>query len=392
MLVFLMGIGVCLAPWEFMMWRSGECLPTEWVVEQQIHDPELVTGRAVFTYQGSLYKYLSLQKRAPSIWVIGSSRAMQFRSMMFNPFEKDFYNAGGIFHNLLDLEFFARKFKEGELTPPRMILLTIDPWWLKQSAHKESSRLAKLHSENGRLYPALRDQFFAFRDYLEKPVVSLRVFNLFDSLRMRQYPYNASGLRPILTGDGFRYDGSRLYAKNIQSFIKQPKYQEVRGFNQEAAEEKGRFKPTEGLSSQYLERLLKSIRVFASQRIEIHTLFPPVSNEIQTILKKADSRNSESRHWWFECTDTAAKKIREEGIPCKVVSSPADFGLDDRVMIDGIHPSEVFVAHILKDLINQSPEDSILHQINATNIDALLQRQETIPVSFMFEGVETFSL
>jgi hypothetical protein len=86
----LIGVMVLFPTW--VVWRSGELLPDQTLVNLQ-KDPNapVLVGNAYSSFR--YYKILSMIDRRPKVAVLGSSRTGLFRSKFFKHFD-DFYNAG----------------------------------------------------------------------------------------------------------------------------------------------------------------------------------------------------------------------------------------------------------------------------------------------------------
>src|SRR4051812_30562869 len=94
MFLFPMLLAVALI-FEVALFQIGEVIPEKFVAAKQ----HAITGESVY-YRGYFsqsvgYKLSALRALRPKIVVVGNSRSMQVRSIMFSPLEDEFYNAGG---------------------------------------------------------------------------------------------------------------------------------------------------------------------------------------------------------------------------------------------------------------------------------------------------------
>src|SRR5438128_5735591 len=81
---------------EVVMWRTGETMPIEAVLEAQDRDPEVLFMRKYLDELPRQYRYQRLEKNQPKVIALGSSRVLEFRAEMFGEDGPRFVNAGGL--------------------------------------------------------------------------------------------------------------------------------------------------------------------------------------------------------------------------------------------------------------------------------------------------------
>src|SRR4051812_12293983 len=119
---------------EMAMYRTRDSWPIEKVLAAEENLPgESIWGRANFSQQYNLSKSAMIRRRNPRIVALGSSRVMEFRALMFHPFEASFYNGGGLIQTVNDLAAYTRQVKEGSMPRPQVIIIGIDPWWMSEA-------------------------------------------------------------------------------------------------------------------------------------------------------------------------------------------------------------------------------------------------------------------
>jgi len=132
LILFLFPLFLIVAAIETVWWRAGDAWPVELALGTQLSNAdETLYGRGYFSQQFGIYKLAGIRHKSPKILAIGSSRVMQIRDFMFRPLDKDFYNAGGLLLNAFDLSWLANAFYNRDLPVPKVLIVGIDPWWLR---------------------------------------------------------------------------------------------------------------------------------------------------------------------------------------------------------------------------------------------------------------------
>lgn len=118
--------------------------------------------------------------------------------------------------------------------------------------------------------------------------------------------------------------------------------------------------------------------------IEVFVFLPPFSNEVTEEISQSD----ELKKWWEDYWDIVPKILTTQGFKVLVVRNPSILGLDDRYMLDGFHPSEVFVAVMLLDWLENVSSSSMLSSIDLGHLKSLLNNSGVLPVGFGCEVSE----
>ncbi|MDH5588347.1 MAG: hypothetical protein OEZ05_17160, partial [Nitrospirota bacterium] len=169
---FLRQIFIFLSPFimiglalEFALWKTGDLWPSQYALtHQQQSTNESIYGPRFFSNQFNIFKLAGIRYRHASILSIGSSRVMQIRDIMFHPLEKEFYNAGGLLRNPFDLDAFATLIAREELPLPKVLIVGIDPWWLR--THYNSGNTTWLNDWDERF--SFAGHIEVFRQILKK--------------------------------------------------------------------------------------------------------------------------------------------------------------------------------------------------------------------------------
>lgn len=183
-------IVICVAGLEYLAWHIGETVPMSTIAQWQSDGPDRMwrggDGRSYLTYKVARVRVLK-----PEVIVLGASRATAFRSGPFLPYS--FYNAG------ITAWTFDQYRRFLELTvsddyAPKVLIFSFDYW----------------------MFSPTFEQYWVNRFY-EKPPSHLEAYKLVvDQLwktprvliARLQFTGQLRGLYAMLSGDGFRADGS----------------------------------------------------------------------------------------------------------------------------------------------------------------------------------------
>jgi hypothetical protein len=375
-ILFLLPLLLIVAIIELVWWRAGDAWPVEKaLVAQQDNADETLYGRWYFSQQFGLYKLTGTRHKRPTILVVGSSRVMQIRDFMFTPLDGHFYNAGGMLRNAFDLGWLAKAFEKRDLPTPEVIIVGLDPWWLRANRGLKT-------------WLTDEDEAFSFIAHYE----AMRgignrwsIGDLVDSLvlpsKSPYYNYHAIGSAARKHGHGFRKDGSRQYSpKMLLEYLKNPKY--VDRENPPAINRiqqlRSQFTVPVFVDAERVQIMLKSLLLMQEIGIEVYALMPPLSSEVF----KALDESVELRAWWQYYKNDFAELLRTNGISVIPVAPPTCLGLSDLYMIDGFHASEVYMAHIIKALVENAHGSSYLKKVSIENLS---DRIKSAPIPLAFE-------
>jgi hypothetical protein len=367
---------------ELAMYRTGDSWPISKVIAaQEATNGESLLGRGYFSQQYNLSKSEMVKQRRPRILALGSSRVMEFRALMFHPYENDFYNGGGMIQNVNDLAAYARLVRDGKLPKPQVVIVGIDPWWVSE-ATDSPTKPSWLEDEV--------DAVYKFSSHVEGARSLLRTGKSNFPWRVAfgnqhrespQYRYPSFGITAIASGIGERYsDGSFLYTSSLTDFIKHPVYHE-RLTPPVLDQVKGTFflfAPSSRVERVRAEMLVQSLVMLKTMGIEVYAFEPPFVSEVKQALDESQPLAT----FWTEYKESLPAQLEQAGIHCLLVAAPKDYGLDDRYMLDGIHPGEVFDSYIVESLVKQAPRGSLLAALDLDSLKALRQKEGVIPLSF----------
>ncbi len=361
---------------EWLLWQCGETWPVSRVVRVQQESPTpVIYSRNLLSQQFGIYKLESIRRRAPQIVAVGSSRMMQFRDFMFAPLEKSFYNAGGMIQSVEDYAAFADLIFQDRVPAPEIVAVGIDPWWIKRDHERNTATwLAETddayqfaaHIVALRTIVTKKVHFQAFRSTLEK---SLNSGSAQDTI----------GIAAATRDNGFRRDGSWQYSRDTisnwvrdKAFVDREKPPVVERIRRQIYQ----FTPPLAFDQQKALTLLEATDKLLAKGVEVWACVPPFSDESSRAIAGEPAFDD-----LFNGYQRMIAKLRSRGAHVVTQEMLDSFQLPDRYMIDGFHPGELYSAHMVLAMTEQSAEGSLLRQVDS----ALLQeRLETAEMPLMF--------
>ncbi len=373
-------IGLAL---EFALWKTGDLWPSQYALtHQQQSTNESIYGPRFFSNQFNIFKLAGIRYRHPTILSIGSSRVMQIRDIMFHPLEKEFYNAGGLLRNPFDLDAFATLIAREELPLPKVLIVGIDPWWLR--THYNSGNTTWLNDWDERF--SFAGHIEVFRQILKKGGLGEIIAAISASERPR-FDYETIGTSARIDGTGFRKDGSNLYpAKIFWEFMDNPIYvdRELPLIINRIQKKRREFSLPAAIDEKRLRLIVKALALIQKKGVEVYAFMPPFSTEVFEAIESSQSL----KPWWNFYKNAFPKLLEKNNISVVPVSHPIQFGLDDTCMFDGWHPSEVYMAHLVKSLIEHAPHSSYLKNVRLEDL-ALNIKNAAIPLAFNLPSTTT---
>ncbi|MEM6326709.1 MAG: hypothetical protein AAF791_06270 [Bacteroidota bacterium] len=372
--VFAAPVLLVLGVVKSALWVSGDAWPAAMVVShQQNAEAEVIYSRDFLSEHFGVYKRAGVTASAPEVVVLGSSRVMQFRAEMVAPLS--FYNAGGMLQNATDLTEYASLVARGALPTPRLALISVDPWWVKRSDGEARSHL---HDSDDALNPGAHID--AFRYALREGRGGEWLALLTTSRTAPQDEVKAIGSFAIRRGQGFRRDGSFQYSPLLlREAAADPRFvdRESPPIIERIRSRQLAFAPPVAFDYDKATAVTDALRSLRESGIEVWVYLPPFSTESEEALRD----DPILRRWWEVYLGPFAEQLAETGASVISTPTPEAVGLDDRYMIDGFHPSEVMSGHTLLQMMEQAPDASLLREIDAENLRAMLREAET-PLAF----------
>lgn len=359
---FALPLAAAFAALDGVLWLTGDALPARQVVRRQQapNAAEVLYGRSFFSDQFGVYKRAAAAARRPRILIAGSSRVMQTRGFLFAPLDAAFYNGGGMLAGAHDVRALAAMVQDGRLPRPDVFIAGIDPWWLKTT-----SRTVPVLTETDEVWGDPGSHLLAVREMLANTAV-------WPALRGGPAtPYEGFlgiGTRARTTGAGFREDGSYQPSPSVTAMDPHPAYQDrevppvierIRGCTHQ-------FSAPAMVDTGRVEVILAALEALRDAGVEVHAFLPPFASEAFAEL----DRNPALQAWWRYYSQVLPVLLEKRGIDVIPVRTPHSIGLDDAYMLDAFHPSEVYMAHVVRDLVRAAPTGSLLKQVDVEALSA----------------------
>ncbi len=338
-LLFFSPLLLLIAAVETILWRTGETWTIKHVIDAQHQDPHALFMRGILDQGFYRFKFLQFETLRPKILVLGSSRVMEFRAEMFGVRSNDFFNAGGMIQDLSDLDQFAEKLTMANA--PEVVILGLDLWWFNGN----KPLLAGLN--NG----VSRDAALDWQEHA-------RAFRRFKSSKGRSPAFSALrvrndniGIEARAAGVGFRGDGSMQF--NFEppkasgwKFVDREKPPITERIQNNSAQ----FTPASGISRERLDLLNKSLNTLHSKNVLVLGFCPPFSTESAALLQVSASHSN----LWNEVRAELPKIFQKQNLPFIDASLLGDLGVDDSMMLDGIHAAETFHVTLLEHFLSNA--------------------------------------
>jgi len=365
-------LAIAAAPFEIILWRSGECWPAPRAADASIKDSRALYMRRYLSQQFTLYKAEMIRRRSPDVVILGSSRVWQFRSFMFHPVEDRAYNAGGLTQSVRDLETYVDWTMRGKIPKPRVVILGVDPWWVKRA---EGDTAVDRNREWDEGYRPV-----AHFDGIRAMILGGRIpwSLVFHRPRAGAGNFHPLGLAAVQDGVGFRNDGSCFCGEAILEEFKATRaFRDRLGVAGHIRAMTSQFTPTPGIDWSRVDRLAASLRRLRAAGVEVYVLLPTFSEEAATAFRNSSGLGT----WWQEYVDAFPARMAQAGFPCLEALTPSTYGLDDTSMIDGYHPGELLVSYIVEDLVRRAPSGSLLRSLDVDHLRALRTRPGVTPLA-----------
>ncbi len=403
-LLFLLPVLLLLSLAEAILLRGREIWPVDQVLAYQANHPDALFLRRFMTQELQRYKYRGILANNPDIVVLGSSRVMRLRALMFGP-HANVYNAGGILQAAGDLEELAKRLPEASL--PRVALIGVDEWWLSGRYVPGAAPLAEaLEREPTRDWQA---HLHAIRNLVRYASAHSR----FVTNAMRGVPPDVIGWAAT-TGNAFRADGSLHDTYEVPTTAEEWVFRDRE--EPRVAERIDRsllqFVRTNHVSMEALASLRRGFAMLRRRGVAVIAYLPPMCRDIRTKL-----RSDPDWAMFLDELDVALprslrrRRIQDaeirrpeagQGRPISATHAPPsaspqtivawlpadqaplwfDFrateslGLDDRYLVDCLHAVETFHVHMLRRMTADPRVRELLGELETT-ADALLAAPKT---------------
>jgi len=331
------------------------------------HTKDAIYGTALnqntFAYKIELVRFVK-----PKIIALGSSRVLELREEFFNA---PFVNCGGAMNNLEEGKVFLMElFRHHK---PEVLILGLDFWWFSNLFNQRAT--FDYHRNTGA--DLTLDKLIKPYDFLISSKISPRDYLqilLLKNDKNHITNYNNLGLTAIKRSDGFRKDGSYLYASTISGFA--PEGQRIIGFN-DRLDPKRRFEFGTDLLQNRLDTLTELLKICINHNVVPIIFIPPVSTvAYKRIVSRPEKYGYVLR--FQEYVGSLSYETYDFHDIRKAESTDCE-------CIDGFHIGDVAYQKILLKILKQNP-DSVLSKYVNTGLIGRMALEHTGKVMTVFEA------
>lgn len=341
-------IGACVIPFYLAGYNTGEFSDIDEAIKSQREDHNILLGLG-YNEQTPYYKLMNADYYQADIIALGTSRALQYKSVYF---KGDFYNCGGAVAGNYD-EY--KNFLENLSYTPDMILLDLDAWVFNDA-----------WNQSCRDYDDHVDITMIQRDMgpMLKQVIKDWSAGRWKASDLDLYADNI-GFNGKIRDSGFMYDGSYYYG----DIYRYPEIQQDYQFKDTRDRiKKGdrRFEHGDHVDPDTVDRLDGLLRYCSHNDIYVIGYIAPFAPSIYKEMIESgaygylDEIDAESRkifeRYGFELYDHASGDIPD---------------VIDGYFIDGFHGSEVAHALMVRDMLRHGSEIKVY--IDEKKLDSLIR-------------------
>ena len=315
--------------------QANELAPIKQVVDQQVARGAIY-GSAVFEDSYD-YKLQMIRAIKPTVVALGSSRALQFRQ---EAFAAPFVNAGRAVNSIDE----GARFVPDMLAVhrPRLVLLSIDFWWLNPVRRSPPTK--------GRGLNQTAPLIEAFWSYIGERKLSFgRTVSVMlgdDSNPISTRP--AMGIAALARGIGFRPDGSRDYGSRY--FGTDPAFDDVKFADSLSRVRRGRslLSHGENIDRQAIGTLRQIIDQLQAAGVVVIGVLPPVAGTVFDLMQQRAAN--------YGYLQPAREAFRS--LPIRVFDfiDPRSIGAPDCEFADGLHGGDIVHQRMLLEIGEQMPE------------------------------------
>jgi hypothetical protein len=314
---------------------GGELTAVSTVVRRQHSAEGGVLYGVSYTNPVKALKFEALRLRAPAIAVLGTSRVMQFRSLMFRRPET-FYNAGGATANLWELRPLLAMIPRNN--QPQVLIVGFDQYLFNEnyaefravSANSETPWHEIVHNSRWKVYDDYRASKFT---------LSALIGNIVHRERL--------GVNAIMNGDGFRNDGSYYYGRFIANPL-DPANDDLEFTDtfQRIREGSRRFEYGRRVSREAVDEVQAFLKMCRDRGIHVSAFLPPFAHQVYERMMSMGERYG----YLLELESALKPVFAAEGFPLYDFSDLTSVGASDVEMIDGFHASEPAYLRVLLEM------------------------------------------
>lgn len=342
----------------YVGYYSGEFKGINIIVQEQRENHSVIIGLG-YNEQTAYYKLQNANYYQADIIALGTSRAMQFKSIYF---DSSFYNCGGAVNGNYD-EY--TNFLENLKYVPDVILLDLDAWvfndqWNKCCGNfKELKKIEQTNRNKLTMTKSIIQDFMKGKWTVED---------------LNNYSYN-EGFNGKVRDNGYLYDGSLHYGdvsrKNDSKVVSrlQETYRRINAGNE-------RFEYGTQIDEDTLIQLKDFLDYCSKKGIYVIGYLAPFAPSIYDMMV-----NSGNYDYLSQISPACKVLFKEFDYAYFDYSDGGILGVTDDYFVDGFHGSEVFYGMMVKDM---SLQNTILYE--SLDNEKLSQLIDNAYGSILFEN------
>jgi hypothetical protein len=349
--IFFAPLFIAFAPPAFVLLVSSEIKSADDIALAQFEGPRSTVYGPAYTNPDARYKLVGARLRQPRVFAMGSSRALELRADLFTLREGQFYNVGLLTERLHEMRRALAHLPltdpsldgEGRKSPKQAILLGLDQWafnpnWPNATDNPLYER--EVGEGGSNVLNALQRSF--------RPVWSDLVAGKLQLARLLEGGENI-GVNARLRGNGFRWDGSYVYADVLADPVHAKDYQFKESLKRVQQGTK-RYEFADDVSPAMIEELRVLLADAKRRDLDIVGYLPPYAPTVEHALKAG------GKHAYMQKLDAALRPIFvEAGYPFFDFTSCERIGCSDGEFIDGVHPGVTTAARMVLEMAPQVP-------------------------------------
>lgn len=319
---------------------SLEACSADFIAERHFAGSRDAVYGPAYTNPDARYKLASAWLHRPRLLAMGSSRALELTSDLFTPGEGLFYNAGLLTERLFE---FRRALEQLPMGDCQGVILVLDQWnfnpnWPNHGDNPLYER--EIAAGSSDVLNAL--QRGVWRTWRDLGTGHLELAPLLEGDAKL-------GVNARIRGNGFRWDGSYLYADVLADPTIAKDFQ-FRSTLRRVVDGSQFYEFGDAVDASAVDELKRLLAELRRRKIEVVAYLPPYAPSVEHALRAG------GRHRYLDrIAGVLAPVFAEAEVPFADFTSCERIGCNDAEFIDGHHPGTAADARILIALADAAP-------------------------------------
>ena len=318
---------------------SGEVLTADAIAEKHLRASSSSLYGPAYTNPDKRYKLRSALLRDVPVMSVGTSRVMQFCSGFFEGGEATFYNAGGLVSRL---SHYRRALAHlPDATRTRYLVLGLDQWSFNDAwgGVSDDPGVEAEYAESSDALGNLRTGLSVWPDFVHGKV----------DLGKLVRPSESLGVNARVRGNGFRHDGSYMYA-DILAHPEEARDHQFKDSLARLHDGRDRFEAGVVPSERALSEARLLFRTARERGFSVVAFLPPFAPTVGAALRASGN------HQYLEALPARLREVTAaEGVPFYDFTSCEALGCTDAEFIDGFHGGDTVYARLTLEMARGVP-------------------------------------